>query len=202
MENIFVGEERGLKKLTVEIPEDLYNYLDFLEKRRMIKSKAQAVKTALEFYKMLAVHDWLPNLYRMGGSRVILIETGALLDIFHALRDEEIYTVARMSAFKKKALNPLLSEADLTNPENWGIVLRELEIMGWGKFTRINREIRVESCPIPTPYLLGLLETLFKTRFKEHRTKLPDVTILIARDEKQPNSRFKGRSTDNAYTAL
>ncbi|HID16836.1 TPA: hypothetical protein EYP26_00930 [Candidatus Bathyarchaeota archaeon] len=176
-----------MKKLTVEVPEDLYRYLDFLEKRRMIKSKAQAVKTALKFYKMLAVHDWLPNLYRMGGSRVLLMEAGALLDIFHTLRNEEIYMVARMSAFKKKALNPLLSKADLTNPENWGIVLKELEIMGWGKFTRVNREIKVESCPIPTPYLLGLLETLFKTRFKEHKTRIPEVTILVAEDgEERP----------------
>lgn len=172
------------REMTVAISEDLYRYLTFLERRRIIKSKEDAMRTALEFYKMFAVHDWLPSLYRMGGSRVVVLDVGSLRDLFHALTDREIYTAARMAALKRKMLNPLLRGVDLTKHENWDLILKEMDMMGWGKISRLNREIRIENSALPVPYLLGYLETMFGTKFKEHRTRIPELTILLGEVEK------------------
>ena len=145
----------------------------------MIENKEQALSTALEFYKGLAMHDWLPYIYRLGGGRVLVMDTGAIKDIFHNLTNSEIFDASKMTALKRKIINPLFKGVDLSNPEHWQLVLNELENMGWGKFTRIDNEIMVEFCEIPTPYLLGYFEVMFKTKFTIHPVKMPDITLLI-----------------------
>lgn len=187
-------ESARRRELTVAISEDLHRYLTFLEKRRIIKNKEDAVSTALEFYKMFAVHDWLPSLYRMGGSRVIVLDVGSLRDLFHALTDREIYTAARMAALKRKMLNPLLQGVDLSKHENWDLILKEMDMMGWGKFSRVDGEIRIEHSALPVPYLLGYLETMFGAKLKEHRTRIPELAILLAEAAKR--RRASPQSTD------
>lgn len=188
------------RQMTVAISDDLHRYLTFLEKHRMIKSKEDAVGTALEFYKMFAVHDWLPPLYRMGGSRVVILDVGSLRDLFHALTSREIYTAARMAALKRKMLNPLLQGVDLSRRENWGLILKDMDIMGWAKFSRVDGEIRIEHSAIPVPYLLGYLETMFGVKLKEHRTRIPELTILLAeeRRKQRTSNQSTGLSMDNA----
>ena len=179
-------ERARRKQITAAISDDLDRYLAFLEKRRIIKNKEDAVNTALEFYKTFAVHDWLPPLYRMGGSRVVILDVGALRDLFHVMSSREIYTAARMAALKRKMMNPLLQGVDLSKPENWDLILKEMDMMGWGRFSRAGREIRIEHSAIPVPFLLGYLETMFGAKLKEHRTRIPELTLLLAEAERKP----------------
>ena len=58
-----------MREVTITISDDLYRYLTFLERQHFIKSKEQALSTALEFYRVFAMHDWLPYVYRMGGGK-------------------------------------------------------------------------------------------------------------------------------------
>ena len=174
-----------MKELLVQLSDDLFKYLSFLERQNLIKSKDQAVCTSLEFYKMLSMHDWIPYVYRMGGGRILLFDSGSLRDLFHAMTDDEIYNAARMSAIKRKLTNPLFRDVDLTEKGNWNLILRELEIMGWGRFTRIRDEIRIELLAVPLSYILGYLETMFGTKFRHHRMRLADVTILVTEREKK-----------------
>ena len=171
--------------VTVEIEEDLYNYLEFLERMRFIRSKEEGVRKALIFFKKLSIHDWLPDVYRIGGSRVIIMDRGMLLDIFELLTEYEIYRAGSLCALKRKALKPEFREIDLTKPGNWMIVLKELENFGWGVFKRIGNEIRVENLAVPTQYLRGYLETMFKVELEEHRTEVEGLTIFIARRRKR-----------------
>jgi len=179
-------ERARRRQITAAISDDLDRYLAFLEKRRIIKNKEDAVNTALEFYKTFAVHDWLPPLYRMGGSRVVILDVGALRDLLHVMSSREIYTAARMAALKRKMMNPLLQGVDLSKPENWDLILKEMDMMGWGRFSRAGREIRIEHSAIPVPFLLGYLETMFGAKLKEHRTRIPELTLLLAEAERKP----------------
>ena len=181
---VATGDER-LKQLTIALDDDLYRYLSFLERRKLIRSKDQAVVSSLEFYKMLAMHEWLPYVYRLGGGRVILVDASALKDVFQAMTDEEMYNVAKMAAFKRKLTSPMLQNVDLSNPDNWPLILREMELMGWGKFTKVRSEIKVELCALPLPYVLGYTETMFGTSFRHHRTKISDVNVLVAEGKKR-----------------
>lgn len=169
-----------MKEIVLTISEDLYNYLTFLEKSRFIKSKEEALATALEFYRRLAMHDWLPYTYRMGGGRVVLMDTTMVSDLFHGLSNQKIINAAKATAFKRKLINPFFKDVDLSNPQNWSLVLRELEIMGWGKFSRVKNEIKVESCPLPAPYLQGYFEGMFGFKFERHPSKIRDVSVFIA----------------------
>lgn len=174
-----------LKQVTITISDDLYNYLMFLEKSRFVRSKEEALSTALEFYKRLAMHDWLPYTYRMGGGRVVLMDTTMLSDLFHELSNRQIFNAAKASALKRKLTNPFFHNVDLSNPENWQIVLKELEIMGWGKFTGFQNEIRVEFCSLPTPYLQGYFEGMFKVRFERHPSKIPNFVVFIGKERRR-----------------
>lgn len=173
-----------MKEVVIPISDSLYRYLTFLEKSHFIKSKEEALSTALEFYKRLAMHDWLPYTYRMGGGRVLLMDTWMLADLLHGLSNREIFNAAKSSALKRKLTNPFFRDVDFTNPQNWSIVLKDLEIMGWGKFSKFRNEIKVESCPLPLPYLQGYFEGMFGFQFERHPSKIPNMNVFIAEKKK------------------
>ena len=173
-----------MKSLTVELDDDTYNYLEFLERMRFIRNKEEAVQKALTLFKKLAMHDWLPDIYRIGDSRIVLMDRGMLLDVFELLTEFETYRAGSLSALKRKVLRPEFRDIDLTKPDNWMIVLKELENFGWGTFSKIGNEIKVEHCAVPTQYLRGYLETMFKRELEEHRTRVEGLTVFIARRPK------------------
>jgi hypothetical protein len=178
-----------MKSLTVELEEDSYNYLEFLERTRFIKSKEQAVRKALILFKKLSMHDWLPDIYRIGENRIILMDRGMLLDIFELLTAVETYRAGNLTALKRKVLKPEYRDIDLTKQRNWPIVLKELENLGWGVFTKVGNEIKVEHCAVPTGYLRGYLETMFKVELEEHHTKVEGLIVFMASEPKFDNWR-------------
>lgn len=174
-----------MRRFTVDLDDDNYNYLDFLERMRFIKNKQEAVQKALTLFKRLAMHDWLPDIYRIGDSRIILMDRGMLLDIFELLTEFETYRAGSQSALKRKVLKPEFRDIDLTKQDNWMIVLKELENLGWGTFSKVEDEIKVEYCAVPVQYLRGYLETMFKMELEEHRTQVEGLLVFIARRPKR-----------------
>jgi len=174
-----VKRVRRLKEVTFPVSNGLYRYLSFLEKARFIRSKEEAISTALEFYRILAMHDWLPFTYRMGGGRVMLMDTTMILDFFHMLTNQEILNAARTTALKRKVTNPYFKDVDFSRPENWSLVLKEMEIMGWGKFTRFGNKIQAESCILPALYLQGYFGGMFGQRFSYRASKTPNAMIFV-----------------------
>jgi hypothetical protein len=169
-----------MKSYTVDLEDDTHDYLEFLKLSRFIKDEQEALQKALVLFKKLAMHSWLPTVYRIGESRVILMDRGMLLDVFELLSEPEIYRAGNLTAMKRKVLKPEFRDIDLTKPYNWMIVLKELENFGWGAVEKVGNEIRVEDCAVPVPYLRGYLETMFKVRLVEHKTKVQGLTIFIA----------------------
>ena len=169
-----------MKNLKIGLDEDVYEYLDFLERTRFIKNKNEAIRKAMLLFKKLSMHDWLPDLYRIGSNRVIIMDRGMLLDIFELLSEPETYRAGQLTALKRKVLKPEFRDIDLTKQANWSIVLKELENLGWGVFSRVGKEIKVEQSAVPTEYLRGYLETMFKVELEEHRTKVEGLTVFIA----------------------
>ncbi len=166
-----------MREFNAEIDEDLFNYLDFLERTRYIKNKNEALQTALLLFKKLSMHDWLPDVYRIGENRVIIMDRGMLLDLFESLSELEIYRAGSTTALKRKVLKPEFRDINLTNKRNWPLVLNELQNLGWGKFERIEDEIKIENLAVPSAYLRGYLETMFKVNLEEHSTNIDDLVI-------------------------
>ena len=173
-----------MRSVSVELDDDTYNYLEFLERTRFIKSKDDAIRKSLILFKKLSMHDWLPDIYRIGESRIILMDRGMLLDIFELLTEFETYRAGQLTALKRKVLKPEFRDIDLTKRKNWPIVLKELENLGWGVFSRVDNEIKVEYSAVPTGYLRGYLETMFKVELEEHHTKVEGLTVFIAGESK------------------
>jgi hypothetical protein len=173
-----------MRSVSVELDDDTYNYLEFLERTRFIKSKDDAVRKSLILFKKLSMHDWLPDIYRIGESRIILMDRGMLLDIFELLTEFETYRAGQLTALKRKVLKPEFRDINLTKRGNWPIVLKELENLGWGVFSRVDNEIKVEHSAVPTGYLRGYLETMFKVELEEHHTKVEGLTVFIAGESK------------------
>lgn len=167
-----------MKELHLLIDDDLFRYLNLLEKFKLIRCKEEAVIAAIRIFKKLNMQDWLPYVYRAGSERVLLVGQGLLYDIFSAMTETKLYDVARLSALKRKMLKPFDPELDLTEPENWDVMLNELQNFGWGKFTREGEEIMVEFLAVPIVFLRGYLEALFQVKFKPHKTKMEDVYVL------------------------
>ena len=167
-----------MKEVTVEIDDDLYNYLEFLERTRYIKNKSQAIHKALLLFRRLSMHDWLPDIYRIGENRVIVMDRGMLLDLFESLTEYEIYRVGSMTALKRKVLKPEFRDINLTKKANWPLVLNELQNLGWGNFEKVEDEIKIENMAVPPQYLKGYLETMFKVTLEEHHTNIGDLIVF------------------------
>lgn len=167
-----------MKEITVEVDDDLYNYLEFLERTRYIKNKSQAIHTALLLFRRLSMHDWLPDIYRIGENRVIVMDRGMLLDLFESLTENEIYRVGSMTALKRKVLKPEYRDINLTKKANWPLVLNELQNLGWGTFEKVEDEIKIENTAVPPQYLKGYLETMFKVTLEEHHTNIENLIVF------------------------
>ena len=178
-----------MKSLEVDLDDDLYNYLEFLERMRFIRNKGEAVTKALTLFKKLSMHDWLPDIYRIGENRVLLMDRGMLLDIFELLTEYETYRAGQLTAMKRKVLKPEFRDIDISRKSNWMIVLKELENLGWGVFSMIGNEIKVEYNAVPKAYLRGYLETMFRVEMEEHLTKVEGLTVFIAGKPKLDNWR-------------
>ena len=167
-----------MKEITVEVDDDLYNYLEFLERTRYIKNKSQAIHKALLLFRRLSMHDWLPDIYRIGENRVIVMDRGMLLDLFESLTENEIYRVGSMTALKRKVLKPEYRDINLTKKANWPLVLNELQNLGWGTFEKVEDEIKIENPAVPPQYLKGYLETMFKVTLEEHHTNIENLIVF------------------------
>jgi len=172
------GDENAPRELRLMLDADLYRYLGLLETFKLIKSKEKAIEAAIRIFKKLNMQDWMPYVYRVGQERVLIIGQGLLYDIFSSMSEMKLYEVAGISAFKRKRLEPFDPELDLVEPENWDVVLNELENFGWGKFTREGDEIMAEFLAVPLVFLRGYLEALFQATFSTHETKMEGVYVL------------------------
>jgi len=173
-----------MKNLEISLDDDIYNFLEFLERTRFIKNKEEAVQKAMIFFKKLSMHDWLPDIYRIGNNRILIMDRGMLLDIFELLTEIETYRAGQLTAMKRKVMKPEFRDINLTKQSNWLIVLKELENLGWGIFSKVGNEIKVESSAVPSAYLRGYLETMFKVEIEEHRTKVEGLTVFITMEPK------------------
>jgi hypothetical protein len=173
-----------MREFTAEIDDDLYNYLDFLERTRFIKNKNEALKKALLLFKRLSMHDWLPDIYRIGENRVLILDRGMLLDLFESLSEVETYRAGSMTALKRKVLKPEFRDINLTHKGNWPLILNELQNLGWGTFERIEDEIKIENSAVPAAYLRGYLETMFKVHLSEHRTNIDELILFKVQSKK------------------
>jgi hypothetical protein len=174
-----------MPEFQVEIDDDLFNYLEFLERTLYIKNKNEALQKALLIFKKLSMHDWFQDIYRIGENRVIIMDRGMLLDLFESLTEVEIYRVGSSTALKRKVLKPEFRDINLTIKGNWALVLNELQNLGWGTFELVQDEIKVESAAVPSAYLRGYLETMFKVNLEEHHTKINDLIIFRVTKVKQ-----------------
>jgi hypothetical protein len=174
-----------MQEFQVEIDEDLFNYLEFLERTLYIKNKNEALQKALLIFKKLSMHDWLPDIYRIGENRVIIMDRGMLLDLFESLSELEIYRAGSTTALKRKVIKPEFRDINLTQKGNWPLVLNELHNLGWGNFERVEDEIKIENSAVPSAYLRGYLETMFKVSLEEHHTRINDLIIFRILQTKQ-----------------
>ena len=171
-------KEQPKKEITIPLDDDLDRYFKFLEKIKLVKQKEDAALAALRIYKKLNMHDWLPYVYRSGNERLIILGQGMLHDIFSSLSEPGLYDIARMTALKRKVINPVDPDLDLKEPNNWDVIFNELENMGWGKFTRDGEEIMIEFLGVPIAFLKGYVETLFQVVFKIHQMRSGEVYVL------------------------
>lgn len=165
-------------ELTIELDDDLRRYLSFLERIKHIKNKEEAVLAALRIYKKLNMHDWLPYVYRSGTERLLIVDHGTFNDILSTMSESRLYDVARATALKRKVLRSADPNMGLTSVDNWGIILSELENLGWGRFTRDGSEIVVEFLGVPLTFLRGYLESLFRVEFQTHVVRGGELIIL------------------------
>jgi len=176
--------KKPLKEIVIPLDDDLDRYFKFLERIKLVRRREDAALAALRIYKKLNMHDWLPYVYRSGSERLIIMGQGMLHDIFTSVSEPKLYDIARITALKRKVINPIDPDLDLKEPDNWDVIFNDLENMGWGKFTRDGDEVMIEFLGVPIAFLKGYVETLFQAEFKIHQSKSGEVYVLSKEKDK------------------
>ena len=153
------------RDISIPLDVDLYNYIAFLEKIKRVKKKEEAVIIALKIFKKLNLQDWYPNIYRSGQERILILSQGMINDLFSSFSESKLYKLSKLIASNRITLDTFDTQLDLGDPDEWGIILNEMENFGWGSFTQKNGDIKIEQLGIPIVFIKGYLETLFKTKF-------------------------------------
>lgn len=168
--------------IKIDLDENLRRYLGYLKKIKHIKDEEEAIESALEIYKKLNMHEWMPYIYRSGNERLLIISHGMFNDILSTIPESRLYDLAKSIALKRKVLRTFDPNLDLTQVDNWSIILNEMENLGWGKFTRDGSEIKIEYPGIPLVFLRGYLEALFNIEFRAHVTTDGKIMVLRPQD--------------------
>jgi hypothetical protein len=171
-------KSRRKREINIELDSDLYNYIAFLEKIKRVKKKEEAAVIALRIFKKLNLQDWYPNVYRSGQERILMISQGMIRDLFSSFSEPQLTKLSRMIARNRITLDTFDTRLDLDDPENWDVILKEMENYGWGSFTQKNGDIRVEQLGLPISFIKVYLETLFKTRFNVEALNDENIYIL------------------------
>jgi len=187
------------RNISIPLDIDLYNYIAFLEKIKRVKKKEEAVIIALKIFKKLNLQDWYPNIYRSGQERILILSQGMIKDLFSSFSESKLYKLSKIIANNRITLDTFDTQLDLGDPDDWGIILNEMENFGWGSFTQKNGDIKIEQLGIPIVFLKGYLEALFKTKFNIEVLNEGDVYILrINRHSKKGISRLSKVVSDHA----
>jgi hypothetical protein len=109
--------------LRVDLSDSLKRYLGYLKKIKYIRDEEEAVESALEIYKKLNMHEWMPYIYRSGNERLLIISHGMFNDILSTIPESRLYDLAKSIALKRKVLRTFDPNLDLTQVDNWGIIL-------------------------------------------------------------------------------
>lgn len=176
-----MNEEKD-KFIKIDLDKSLRRYLSYLKKIKNIKDEEEAIESALQIYKKLNMHEWMPYIYRSGNERLLIISHGMFNDILSTIPESRLFDLAKSIALKRKVLRTFDPNLDLTQVDNWGIILNEMENLGWGKFTRDGDEIKIEYPGIPLVFIRGYLEALFNQEFCVHVTM--DGKIMVLRPQK------------------
>jgi hypothetical protein len=184
-------KSRRKREINIELDSDLYNYIAFLEKIKRVKKKEEAAVIALRIFKKLNLQDWYPNVYRSGQERILMISQGMIRDLFSSFSEPQLTKLSRMIARNRITLDTFDTRLDLDDPENWDVILKEMENYGWGSFTQKNGDIRVEQLGLPISFIKNYLETLFKTRFNIEALNDEKIYILKKdRSRKEKSDRL------------
>ncbi|MBD3206330.1 hypothetical protein GF319_08300 [Candidatus Bathyarchaeota archaeon] len=168
--------------IKIDLDKSLRRYLNYLKKIKNIKDEEEAIESALQIYKKLNMHEWMPYIYRSGNERLLIISHGMFNDILSTIPESRLFDLAKSIALKRKVLRTFDPNLDLTQVDNWSIILNEMENLGWGKFTRDGDEIKIEYPGIPLVFIRGYLEALFNQEFCAHVTM--DGKIMVLRPQK------------------
>ncbi len=171
-------KSRRKREINIELDSDLYNYIAFLEKIKRVKKKEDAVIIALKIFKKLNLQDWYPNVYRSGQERILMMSQGMVRDLFSSFSVPQLTKLSRLIARNRITLDTFDTQLDLNDPENWGVILKEMENYGWGSFTQKNGDVRVEQLGLPIIFIKCYLETLFKARFSIEALNDENIYIL------------------------
>ena len=169
------GGKKPLKEIVIPLDDDLDRYFKFLERIKLVRQREDAALAALRIYKKLNMHDWLPYVYRSGNERLIIMGQGMLHDIFTSVSEPKLYDIARITALKRKVINPIDPDLDLKEPDNWDVIFNDLANRNWGEaFGAVDRNMidTFTVCGSPDQ-CTEKIATLFKTGITHFVTGSP-----------------------------
>jgi Arc/MetJ-type ribon-helix-helix transcriptional regulator len=161
---------------SVDIPEELLNFIDTVIEKRFARSRKEVILRAIEIYARFEANAWNGSLITINGIRNLLISKGSLSELMSRQSDSDLYDTGKRMG---KTLRDVVIQRrlDPSRLEDRRKALQVIGDEGWGKFEVDQDRITVTGAIVPAPLIHGYLETALSLKLSKLDTT-EDVLVF------------------------
>jgi len=162
---------------SLDIPNEMMEYLQRITGRGKTRSKRNIILQALEAYRKFTMHEWQDSYYHIRGFRYGFVSRRALEELLKDLADEQAYEAGKRAGRILKDCCLATLNFDTTDEKNWTRAFQIIIEYGWGQIQFDEHRIVVQRPFLSKRVLRGYLEAVLGVRLSEVNTE-EDMAIF------------------------
>jgi hypothetical protein len=152
---------------SVDIPEDLMDFMDSLIQKGVRKNRKDIFVEALRYYSRFSMYEWNPPQYYIHAhTRVAWVTDQSIRELLRILEPQKHLVFGNAVGRNIRDICMIAEGIDTTKKENWKRSLEFLEFLGHGRFKISEDKINATDSFLSAQVLQGCIEALFDRKLK------------------------------------
>jgi len=152
---------------SVDIPEDLMDFMDSLIQKGVRKNRKDIFVEALRYYSRFSMYEWNPpQYYIQAHSRVAWITDQAIRELLSIIEPQKHVEFGKAIGRNIRDVLMVAEGIGTAKKEDWKRPIEFLEFLGYGRFKKLEDKINATDSLLSAQILQGCLESLLNVKLK------------------------------------
>jgi len=166
---------------SVDIPEDLMDFMDSLVQKGVRKNRKDIFVEALRYYSRFSMYEWNPPQYCIHAhTRVAWVTDQSIRELLRIIEPQKHVEFGESIGRNVRDICMVAEGIDTVKKENWKRSFEFLEFLGYGRFKISQDKINVTDSLLSAQVLQGCLQALFGAKLKLITTSLGMALFQIS----------------------